>query len=82
MTLAFIWCCDTLRRSTPSDVWGSIGVYKSSWVTKAVAWLLKLLGFDIRVEYESNPEKSESVIRSFNKVVKGNLSCRGLMRNE
>ena len=60
----------------------AVRVYKNSWVTKAVAWLLKLLGFDIRVEYESNPEKSESVIRSFNKVAKGNLSCWGLMGNE
>ena len=60
----------------------AVRIYRTWWMTRVVIWLLKLLGFDVRIECEPNPEKSKSVVRLFDKVAKGNLILNFDFRKE
>lgn len=48
-------------------------VYKRRLTTAIVVLLLKLLGFDIRVDVERDPEKSKEALRLFDKAGKRKL---------
>ena len=51
----------------------AVRVYKRRLTTAIVVLLLKLLGFDIRVEVERDREKSEKAIQLFDKAGKRKL---------
>ena len=57
-------------------------VYKRRLTTAIVVLLLKLLGFDICVEAEIDPEKSKEALRLFDKAGKCKLKWVEVVGND
>jgi len=51
----------------------AVRIYRRRWATSLVVFLLKLLGFDIRVEFEEDKEEQERAVELFDKLGKGYL---------
>ena len=59
----------------------AVRVYRKRLTTAIVALFLKLLGFDIRVEVERDPEKSERALQLFDKAGKRKLKWVEVVKN-